>query len=90
MTSSSETLKKRVEVVLDMALTTISSLSESFIATTNTWDDGGTLESGGDTTKAAELTKVASKPVSAGSDTSGIKTGDSDDSEAEGDLEIHT
>jgi len=32
VTSSSETLKKRVEGVLDMALTTISSLSESFVS----------------------------------------------------------
>jgi cleavage and polyadenylation specificity factor subunit 3 len=34
VTSSSETLKKRVEGVLDMALTTISSLSESFLSGT--------------------------------------------------------
>lgn len=32
VTSSNETLKKRVEGVLDMALTTVSSLSESFIS----------------------------------------------------------
>jgi cleavage and polyadenylation specificity factor subunit 3 len=32
VTSSNETLKKRVEGVLDMALTTISSLSESFMS----------------------------------------------------------
>lgn len=30
MTSSSEALKKRVEAVLDMAVTTVSSLTESF------------------------------------------------------------
>lgn len=30
MTSSSEVLKKRVEAVLDMAVTTVSSLTESF------------------------------------------------------------
>ena len=32
MSSSSETLKKRVEAVLDMAVTTVSSLSESFMS----------------------------------------------------------
>ena len=32
MTSSNDALKKRVEGVLDMALTTVSSLSESFIS----------------------------------------------------------
>lgn len=32
MTSSSEALRKRVEAVLDMAVTTVSSLSESFMS----------------------------------------------------------
>lgn len=32
MTSSNEALRKRVEVVLDMAITTVSSLTESFIS----------------------------------------------------------
>ena len=32
VTSSNEALKKRVEAVLDMAVTTVSSLSESFTA----------------------------------------------------------
>ena len=32
MSSNNDTLKKRVEAVLDMALTTVSSLSESFVS----------------------------------------------------------
>lgn len=32
MSSTNDTLKKRVEAVLDMALTTVSSLSESFVS----------------------------------------------------------
>lgn len=43
MTSSSETLKKRVEAVLDMALTTISSLSESFVSGAPAVDEGGAV-----------------------------------------------
>jgi cleavage and polyadenylation specificity factor subunit 3 len=41
VTSSSESLKNRVDVVLDMALSTICSLTESFVSTaTNTHEDG--------------------------------------------------
>lgn len=36
MTSSNEALRKRVEAVLDMALTTVSSLTESFKSVAST------------------------------------------------------
>ncbi|KAJ7578455.1 beta-lactamase-like protein [Mycena floridula] len=39
VTSSSETFKKRVEAVLEMAVTTIGSLNEIFTSTTSAWND---------------------------------------------------
>ena len=39
MTSSSESLRRRVEAVLDMAVSTVSSLSEAFTAGVSLQDD---------------------------------------------------
>lgn len=46
MTSSNEALKRRVEAVLDMAVTTVSSLSEAFSSGVPVASDDGGLTQG--------------------------------------------
>lgn len=55
VTSSNDALKKRVEAVLDMAVTTVSSLSESFTAGVPVM----TEEAGLAKEKTAELAAIA-------------------------------
>lgn len=59
MTSSSETLKKRVEGVLDMALTTICSLSESFMSSAPVVaEDAGLSQTQDQVTSAKENDRI--------------------------------
>ncbi|KAJ3504472.1 hypothetical protein NLJ89_g7917 [Agrocybe chaxingu] len=60
VSSSSETLKKRVEAVLDMALTTVSSLSESFASGAPLVVDTGISQDKADKVTDAEISEAQS------------------------------
>jgi cleavage and polyadenylation specificity factor subunit 3 len=73
--STSDALKKRVEALLDMVVSTVSSLSESFLCPSSSWNEEGPLEK-----KADELAK---------GNAPGTTESEGSDLTEEGDLEVH-